>query len=158
MARDSGSAGAVFRAGARGMVAAMAMSGVRSFTANLGLLDKPPPQKIVEHEAPPSLRAMSSERRAAVIELAHWAYGAGAGTVFGLLPRRVRAHPLSGPAYGVGIWLLFESVIAPALGVQSPEHRTVSRLMLVTDHVLYGTVVAGRFGPEPESRGRRPRL
>lgn len=148
----------VLRAAARGLVAAMAMSGVRSLTANLGLLEQPPPERVLDSQAPDLMRRLGVGRRAAAAELAHWAYGAGGGLAFGTLPARVRAHPWAGPTYGVAVWLGFELGIAPVLGIEYNDPRVASRLTLVADHMLYGLVVAGRLAPEPEiiERARNP--
>jgi hypothetical protein len=144
----------VARAAARGLVAAMAMTGTRRVTQNLGLLGPSPPEAIVGETLPPTSR-LSAETREVVIELAHWCYGAAAGAAFGLLPDRMRRHIAAGPAYGLGIWLLFELGVAPALGVQYAEERKpAGRLMLALDHLLYGIVVAGRLAPE-RRRGLR---
>lgn len=145
------------RATARGLVAAMAMSGVRSVTSNVGLLEQPPPERILEDQAPELMRRLTSGHRTALAEVAHWVYGAGGGLVFGLLPARVRAHQLTGPAYGVAIWLSFELGIAPLLGIEYDERRVASRLTLVADHMLYGVVVGGRLAPEPEMIERERR-
>lgn len=135
------------RAAARGLVAAMAMTGTRRVTQNLGLLEQAPPEAI--DEKLPVTSALSPERREVVIELAHWSYGAVAGAAFGSLSDRARWHPAAGPAYGLGIWLVFELGIAPALGLQYAEERKAAgRLMLALDHLLYGVVVAGRLAPE----------
>jgi hypothetical protein len=151
-----GAFGAIVRAGARGLVAAMAMTGTRRVTQNLGLLPKSPPEAIVGDAAPTS--GLSDEQREVVIELAHWAYGAGAGAAFGLIPARLRYHVAAGPLYGLAIWLLFELGMAPLLGVQYAEERRVAgRLVLALDHVLYGVVVGGQLAPEPHARPHRRR-
>jgi hypothetical protein len=147
---DSGS---TLRAGVRGLIAAMAMSGMREFTANAGLLEKSPPEAIVERHAPEKIKGLAAEHRSAVIELAHWCYGAAGGAAFGLLPSRVRADPRIGPLYGLFVWLVFELGIGPLLGVQYQEQkRPAHRAMLALDHVMYGIVVAGRLAPAPEVR------
>ena len=139
---------AVVRAAARGLVAAMAMTGTRRVTQNLGLLEQAPPEAIIDEKLPLT-SALSPERREVVIELAHWGYGAAAGAAFGLLSDRVRWHRAAGPAYGLGIWVVFEVAIAPALGLQYAEERKAAgRAMLALDHLLYGVVVAGRLAPE----------
>lgn len=150
MSRQNRRSAPMLRASARGMVAAMGMSGVRSVTANLGLLEKPPPQKIIERDGPALLQRLGEEHRAVAAELAHWAYGTAGGAVFGLFPARVRTHRLAGPVYGLAIWLGFETVIAPLLGVQHGEGPVRNRIVLSLDHVLYGVVVAGRLAPDPE--------
>jgi hypothetical protein len=81
-------------------------------------------------------------RRPAVVELIHWSYGTAGGVVFGALPRRLRRQPWAGPAYGILFWALFEAGIAPALGLAERRRQIVERLALLTDHILYGTVVA----------------
>jgi hypothetical protein len=146
---------AIARASARGLLAAMAMSGMRGFTANIGLLKESPPKAIVERHAPEKVQRLSPEQKSAIAELAHWAYGAAGGAAFGLLPAGVRADPRTGPVYGLGIWLLFEFGIAPLLGIRHPRdrrRRLLHRVMLALDHSLYGIVVAGRLAPAPEVR------
>lgn len=148
--------GVAARAGSRGLVAAMAMTGVRRLTENLGLLEESPPSAIVERHAPAPVHRLVGEHRAAVTELAHWAYGLGGGVAFAALPGRVRAHPLSGPAFGIVVWLSFELGVAPLLGMEhARSRRPVSRLVLAADHVLYGVVVAGRLAPDPQGSGAR---
>ncbi len=146
----SGGTWTVGRAGARGLVAAMAMTGFRTVTDNAGLLRKSPPQAIVDKHAPEEIRQLGRERRTALTELAHWAYGTGGGVMFGLLPEKVRAHAWTGPTYGLVIWLAFEAVLAPLLDLEHTKHRgVVSRIVIAADHVLYGLVVAGRLAPDP---------
>ncbi|TMR00749.1 hypothetical protein ETD83_15955 [Actinomadura soli] len=146
--------GAIVRAGARGLVAAMAMTGARTVTAAMGPHEKSPPEAIVEKHLPLVYR-LPERHREAVIELAHWTYGSAGGAAYGMLPERVRAHGASGPVYGLVFWLGFEIGIRPLLGVKHAHERRVAwRIVLALDHVLYGLVVAGRFAPEPS---RRPR-
>lgn len=140
---------ATARAGLRGMVAAMAMTGVRTFTESAGLLAESPPEAIVEERTPNTLRRLADEHRTAITELAHWAYGTAGGVLFSFLPARVRTHPLTGPAYGLAVWLAFEAGLAPVLGLRRAKtQRPVSRAVLALDHVLYGIVVSGRLAPE----------
>lgn len=155
----------IARAAARGWVAAMSMTGVRELTANLGLMESSPPEAIVERHGPRPVRSLRPEHRAAVIQVLHWCYGAGGGAVFGLLPRPIRAHPMTGPMYGLVVWLIFELGIAPALGLHTGMRRgrhrpLLGRAVVAGDHLLYGFVVAGRLAPEPDvvarERGGRP--
>lgn len=133
----------IARGASRGLVAAMAMTGMRRVTSGLGWLERTPPEEIIGEEAPGVLRRLSPGRAQAAVEVAHWLYGTGGGAVFGLLPERVRRSRLVGPVYGIAFWLLFELVVAPVVGVRSAERKSVvSRLTLAGDHILYGTVVA----------------
>ncbi|MEU8800228.1 hypothetical protein [Spirillospora sp. NPDC048819] len=150
-------AGTIVRAGARGLVAAMAMTGVRTVTAAVGPHEQTPPEAIVEKHLP-FLRKLPERHREALTELFHWTYGTAGGAVYGLLPRRVRGNPVSGPVYGLAIWLGFEVGIAPALGVRHVhEHGFAWRTVVALDHLLYGVVVGGRLAPEPSSRRLRRR-
>lgn len=126
---------------ARGVVAAMAMTGMRRVTGGLGLLDESPPDAIADRHADHVLARLGIRRDVAA-ELGHWAYGAVGGGLFGVLPRTLRRHRWSGPAYGIAMWLFYEAVVAPLLGVARARQTTaVGRLALAADHLLYGTVV-----------------
>jgi hypothetical protein len=136
---------ATARACARGLIGAMAMTGLRTVTAAVGRHEQSPPVAIVEEKAPALVRRLPERSRGAVIEAAHWTYGTGGGLVFGLLPADIRRHPAAGPAYGLAIWLAFELGIAPILGVRhARERRVLWRALVALDHILYGIVVAGR--------------
>jgi hypothetical protein len=150
MKRPALSSSTIMRAGARGLVAAMAMTGSRNVTGNIGLLHKSPPEAIVERRAPERIRRLPPDRRAAITEFAHWSYGALGGAGYALLPQRVKADLRTGPAYGLVLWLVYEAALAPVLDLQHTEQRGVrTRLMLALDHVMYGVVVAGWLAPEP---------
>jgi hypothetical protein len=133
------------RAAVRGVLAAMAMTGMRTVTTGLGLLRETPPEEVAVRGMPGVLARVPVERRPAVVELSHWSYGAFGGAAFGALATSGRPRAWLGPAYGVGIWALFEVAIAPLLGLRTGGERgTAERVALVADHVLYGTLVAGR--------------
>lgn len=129
----------------------MAMTGVRRVTTSMRAVGAPPPEAIIERHAPKNLLGLRREHREMVTELAHWAYGTFGGVVFALLPLHLRTRGWIGPAYGLGIWLVFELGLAPALGLQYGEQRRfVGRTVIALDHTLYGIVVAGRLAPAPE--------
>jgi hypothetical protein len=130
-------------AGLRGAIAAMAMSGMRELTGDLGLVEQPPPPAIIKQKAASLLRRVPRRRRRSAIELAHWGYGAAGGVQFALLPESVRRQPWAGPVYGLVLWLGFEAVLAPALGLkQAGKPRPAERLALAADHLLYGLVLS----------------
>lgn len=133
----------VAHAALRGSIAAMAMSGMRVLTTELGLVEEPPPQAIFRQRARGLLRLVPRGRRRAAIELAHWGYGAGGGAAFALLPRELRDRPWAGPVYGLAVWLGFEAALAPLLGLeQAQKPRPVERVALAFDHLLYGLVLS----------------
>jgi hypothetical protein len=138
-----GRLGVVARAGARGAVAAMAMTGMRAFTKDVGIVEQPPPEAIVKQKARGLMRRVPRTRRVAAIELVHWSYGVLGGAVFGSMPDAVRRQAWSGPAYGLLVWLGFEAGLAPMLGLkQAKRLRVAERAALAADHLLYGLVVA----------------
>lgn len=140
----------VAHAAARGAVGAMAMSGVRAFTVQVGLLEESPPNAIFRQKTRGLLRLVPRGRRRAVIELSHWGYGAVGGIGFALLPESVRRRPWAGPVYGLAAWLAFELGIAPGLGLaQAKRPRPVEWLAVAADHLIYGLVLSeGRRRPQ----------
>jgi hypothetical protein len=139
--------GEVLHGAARGAVGAMAMTGMRVLTTELGLVEQTPPQAVSRQRARgvrALLRRAPRKQRRGLIEAAHWAFGAGGGAAFGALPGAVRRRPWAGPVYGLVLWLGFEMGIAPALGLrQAKRVRLVDRLALAADHLLYGLVLSG---------------
>lgn len=140
----------VAHAAARGAVAAMAMTGMRAFTVDLGIVEQSPPEAITKQRARGLIRRVPRTRRRATVEIAHWSYGAVGGAVFGLLPDVLRRRAWAGPAYGLAVWLGFELGLAPLLGLrQAKRLRLVERLALAADHLLYGLVLSeGRRRPQ----------
>jgi hypothetical protein len=133
----------IAHAGVRGAIASMAMSGMREFMRSAGLIEEEPPRAILRQKARGLLRMVPRGRRRAVIELAHWTYGAGGGFAFALLPDGLRRQPWAGPAYGLVLWLGFEAGIAPALGLsQAKRPRPIERAAFAADHLLYGYVLS----------------
>lgn len=133
----------IAHAGVRGVVAAMAMTGMRTCTVALGLVQQPPPQAIVRQRARGLIRRVPRRRRRAAVELMHWGYGAAGGVGFGLLPKSIHRRRWAGPLYGLVLWLGFELGLAPLLGLkQARRVRPVERAALAADHVLYGFVLS----------------
>ena len=129
---------------ARGVVAAMAMTGLRAATTGVGLLDETPPEAIIERKGRALLELVPPRRRRATVEFLHWAYGGAGGAVYAALPAPLRRRSLTGPAYGLATWLLFEAILAPGLRLDEERPRRVrDHLAVAADHVLYGVIVAG---------------
>ena len=143
MTGGPGRLGEVALAGARGAIAAMAMTGMRALTVDLGIVEQAPPEAIVKQKARGLIRRVPRGRRRAAVELAHWSYGAAGGAAFGMFPDRVRLTPWAGPAYGFLIWIGFEAVIAPVLGLsQVRKLRVAERIALAADHLMYGLILS----------------
>jgi hypothetical protein len=146
-------AGDVLNGAARGTIGAMAMTGMRVLTTELGLLEQTPPDAVGTQRSRgirTLLRRAPRKQRRGLIEAAHWAFGAGGGAAYGALPRELRARRWAGPIYGLAMWLGFELGIAPALGLtQSKRLRPVDRLALAGDHLLYGLVLSATRPTKP---------
>ena len=136
--------GEILHAGLRGAIGAMAMSGMRTFTKNMGLLKETPPEAIAKKRRPTGLvRLVPKSRRAAFVELFHWSVGAAGGAAFGILPDRIRNQPWAGPAHGILVLIPYELVVSPALGLGHWKRRDASEhVSLVVDHLLYGFVLS----------------
>jgi hypothetical protein len=126
---------------ARGVLGAMAMTGVRQLTADLGLVRSTPPEMLAKHAR--GLRRIPKTRRTAVVVLLHWTVGASGGIGYALLPESVRRARWSGPVWGVAIWAVFDAAIGPLLGVKKGDWPNArERAALIGDHVLYGLVLS----------------
>jgi len=126
----------------RGVIGAMAMSGLRNVTVGLGMVDQSPPDAIVGRSSGGLIKLVPRKRRRATVELLHWAYGAVGGAGFGALPASLRHRPWAGPAYGLVSWAGFELAVAPALGLGHAKNPAVAeRIALAIDHLLYGLVL-----------------
>jgi uncharacterized membrane protein YagU involved in acid resistance len=126
----------------RGIVGAMAMSGVRQLASEAGVIREDPPARLVRKQAKGLLRSVPRRKRGAVVELIHWAMGAVFGLVFGLLPETIRRKPWAGPAYGFMVWLGFETMVSPALGLKQRRWpHGAERAVFVIDHLLFGLLL-----------------
>jgi len=140
--RDADAEERVAHAALRGVIAAMAMTGMRRFTVSAGLVKESPPRAIARQTSKGLFRAVPKGLRGAAMELTHWGYGAVGGAAFGMLPERLRLRPWSGPLYGLLVWLGFELVQAPLMGLdQAKKARPLERVALAVDHLMYGLVL-----------------
>jgi hypothetical protein len=143
---DGSRLGEALRGAGRGAVGAMAMTGMRVLTTELGLVEQTPPAAVSGQRARglrALLRRAPRRQRRGLVEAAHWAFGAAGGAAFGALPHAVRRRAWAGPGYGLVVWLGFELGIAPALGLsQAKRVRLVDRFALAADHLLYGLVLS----------------
>jgi hypothetical protein len=144
---------AVSGGAARGAIGAMAMTGMRTFTADAGLIRETPPQSIAKRRRPTGvLSYVPKSRRRAFVEVMHWTVGVTGGAIFGLMPDELRRAPWFGPVYGAGILLSYDFGIAPLLGLkQSRRPKATEQAALIADHLLYGLILSGGERA-PESR------
>jgi uncharacterized membrane protein YagU involved in acid resistance len=126
----------------RGVVGAMAMTGVRKFAAEAQVIRDDPPARMARKQAKGLLRTVPRCKRGAIVELIHWVMGAIFGLLFGVLPESIRMKAWAGPAYGFLVWLGFDTVVAPAAGLKErrwPHGR--ERLVFLIDHLLFGLLL-----------------
>jgi hypothetical protein len=126
----------------RGIVGAMAMTGVRQFASQAQVIGDDPPARMARKQGKGLLRTVPRRKRGAVVELIHWVMGAVFGLGFGVLPESIRLRAWAGPAYGFLVWLGFETVASPGLGLKRrrwPHGK--ERAVFVVDHLLFGLVL-----------------
>ncbi|MDQ2967327.1 MAG: hypothetical protein M3R37_03295 [Actinomycetota bacterium] len=133
----------LLRSAARGVLGAMAMTGIRRVTTDLGLVQQPPPERIAE-DIPGFFTRVFPKRHETAIELFHWSVGAVGGMGFAVFPATLRRRPWAGPMYGLAILGVFEAAIAPGLGIGAKERTLSERVALAADHVLYGLVLSDK--------------
>ena len=142
--------GTAVEGAARGVVAAMAMTGMRRMAKAVGLVSEAPPDELARHGAGTAwlMRRVPPAQREQALELAHWSFGGAAGAVFGALVAPRTRRPAVGPAYGLAIWALFEVAAVPLLGLERSRRRPLpERAAISADHVLYGLILAHRSPP-----------
>ena len=92
------------------------------------------------------LRISLTEGQEASLGMAiHYSTGAAWGPVYGLLRRYGRLRPASAAvASGVGMSLLLDELLVPALGLSAPsrDYPLFTRARGVVAHLVYGAVVA----------------
>lgn len=80
-----------------------------------------------------------------VTSVAHFAYGAGCGAIYGLLSAKWSARPLvKGSAFGLGIWAISYLGFLPATGLlpsalRQPKSRN---FLMIVAHLIWGTALA----------------
>jgi hypothetical protein len=127
----------------RGAIGAMAMTGIRQFAAHADVIRDDPPARMARKQAKGLLRSVPRRKRGAVVELIHWIMGAAFGLAFGLLPESVRMRAWSGPAFGFLVWLGFDTIVAPGLGLKQRRWpHGAERTVFMIDHLLYGLVLS----------------
>jgi hypothetical protein len=140
----------VLRGATRGVVGALSMTGARTLASELRLLETgTPPERVAEDGLPRLVRSIPQEWRPAVIDMLHLGYGAAGGAAYSLLSPRWRRHWISGPAFGLVLWLGYITGIAPVLGLRIERRRdTREWIVLAADHMLYGLIIS-RLGGRP---------
>jgi uncharacterized membrane protein YagU involved in acid resistance len=114
-----------------------------------------PPRQIVETlvRRTGMLDESSNDTRDLLTDLAHCAYGAGAGAVYGAIAPRLPKQPvLNGMAYGVTVWAAsylgwLPAMRFPAAATREPGERNA---LMISAHLVWGATLGlleSRFRP-----------
>jgi hypothetical protein len=127
----------------RGVIGSLAMSGMRQFAADLGLIEKTPPQELADKPARGIMEKVPPDKRQAAVLGIHMAVGAAGGVLYGALPDPVRQKAWSGPLWGLAIWAVYDAGVAPMLNLKHAYDFPASeRATTIADHLLYGYVLS----------------
>ena len=103
-----------------------------------------PPREVVDRTVDKAGVGTKLERsdRIALTTLAHFAFGALAGAVYGAVFER-RKSTLTGIAYGLAVWALAYGVGLPSLGVHpaASDDTEDRNAVLVASHVVWGATL-----------------
>lgn len=122
------------------------------------------------HPLPPKQITMRAARRLGVRParaeparevltlVAHFGFGAAAGTMYAPLARRVRAVPplVCGIAYGLTVWLVSYMGWLPAVGLFQPARPDVRgrTALMIAVHVVWGATLGWLFERWSEAQRR----
>lgn len=146
----------IARGAMAGAAATVPMTAVFVAARAVGAIDDFPPVQIVARVVGlrRSRRHPIALRRWAMI--AHLAFGAGAGSTFGLLCRHAArktagARTVTGIVWGVAVWLGSYEGWLPLLGILPPAHREnrPRTAAIGLAHVVWGAALARLLSPRP---------
>ena len=154
--------GRVLVGAAAGILATATMSGALAAARGFGLLGEPPPRKLTRK----ILGRLGLRLSRPAIDLAtvasHFAYGAGAGSLYALAPRRLYGTA-TGATFGALVWSASYQGWIPAAGLMPRPlfDRPGRPAVMVLAHLIFGATVgyvARRFagaapvGSEPAEK------
>src|SRR5947209_17173650 len=121
------------------------MAGVREALPEPDQYDLPP--RIVTERAAQKAgvaHQMNEPQKKAATTAAHFAFGAGAGAMYGVVAPVLPFHPVAnGIAYGLGVWASSYFGWLPAAGLHPPAHResTGRNVLHAGAHIVWGAVL-----------------
>ena len=128
----------------------LAMEGLRAALPR-EQLRRMPPREVVDSAVEQSGIDHEVDRNGRILltTVAHFAFGAAAGAVYGGIwgSRRKRMDgytaAMSGIAYGVGVWALAYGVVLPSLGLHraATDDTKDRNEVLIASHVVWGAVL-----------------
>lgn len=129
-----------------GAAATLPMSAVMLLFQRLGWMGQQPPARIVDAALDEAEVPATRRERTVLSVIAHLAFGAGAGALFGLVrggrPGLGRAA-LEGAGFGTAVWAASYAGWVPALGIMPPpsKDRPGRPTAMVVAHWVYGATL-----------------
>ena len=159
--RQGGETAATLRAGAvAGTLATGLMSAVMLGARRIGWMGEMPPETITARFLDRlGWYHRSGETQDLLAVVTHVGFGAGAGSLFAVIQRRVRppVPPMvAGMVFASGVWLVSYQGVVPALGIMAPASRDRHgrpQSMLVA-HLVFGAALGALLGRPPSGRKR----
>jgi uncharacterized membrane protein YagU involved in acid resistance len=106
-----------------------------------------PPREVIDHtvEKSGAGRAVDEDGRNAITAVGHFAFGAAAGALFGMIesPKSTRSAIFAGAAYGLTVWGLAYGVGLPSLGLHpaAADDTTDRNELLIASHIVWGAAL-----------------
>ena len=152
----------VWRGAAAGFAATvpmtLAMEALRAWLP-LEQFRRMPPREIVDRTVEKSSEAprINEEERIVITTVGHFAFGAVAGGLYGVVVGPERSSALAGVGYGLTVWALAYGVGLPSLGLHpAASHDTNDRNgVLVASHIVWGAALGALLkGKRGQNRER----
>ena len=112
-----------------------------------------PPREVVDRTIEKAEEAvgyaeLDGDDRIALTAVAHLAFGAAAGALYGAATGSRRPSVFTGIAYGLAVWAVAYGVGLPSLGLHPAAARDTSdrNEVLIASHVVWGAALATLLG------------
>jgi hypothetical protein len=127
-----------------GVLATSVMSTTFVVAQHLGTIGKLPPEIIVRSTVTDEDRFVQP-----VAVVAHFGYGATAGSIFTMLLAHRKGGVINGMLFGLIVWALSYEGWLPAANIMPPAHRDARNraLTIVAAHLTYGAVLGALERP-----------
>lgn len=138
----------VLRGAAAGMAATVPMT-ITMAALHAGLpreqFRRMPPREVVDRTVEKAGEAAHLDEgdRIAITTVAHFAFGAVAGALYGGMAGSRRSSVLSGIGFGVAVWALAYGVGLPSLGLHPAAAKDTSdrNEVLIASHIVWGATL-----------------
>lgn len=139
---------AALRGALAGTAATLPMSLLMLSAQKAGLMGKHPPERITEWFLKRAdLRRTPEEAENILATVNHFAFGAVAGALYGLVRREQVPEVVQGTLFGLGVWTCSYKGWVPALGIMPPaEHDRPGRpASMIAAHLVFGASLGALY-------------